>query len=81
VVDLDTALGQQLFDVAVGEAEAQVPADRQHDHVRWEPEAGEGRPWDWTRARTTGSQTCRRRWEGRLDRLGGYLENQQGGRP
>jgi hypothetical protein len=27
VVDVDAALGEQLFDVAVGEAEAQVPAD------------------------------------------------------
>jgi hypothetical protein len=28
VVDLDTALGEELFDVAVRQAEAQVPADR-----------------------------------------------------
>jgi hypothetical protein len=28
VVDLDPALGEQLFDVAIGEAEAQVLADR-----------------------------------------------------
>ena len=26
-------------------------------------------------------QTYRRRWEGRLDRLGGYLERQKGARP
>jgi hypothetical protein len=36
VVDLDTALGEEFLDVAVGQAEAQVPADRQHDHLRWE---------------------------------------------
>jgi len=28
VVDLDAALGEQLFDVAVGQAEAQIPAHR-----------------------------------------------------
>jgi hypothetical protein len=33
VVDLDAALGEQFFDVAVGEAKAEVPADRQHDHI------------------------------------------------
>jgi hypothetical protein len=37
-----SALGEQLFDVAVGEAEAQVLVDRQHDHVRWEAKASEG---------------------------------------
>jgi AcrR family transcriptional regulator len=42
MVDLDAALGEQLFDVAVGEAKAQVPADRQHDHIRREAETGEG---------------------------------------
>jgi transposase IS116/IS110/IS902 family protein len=36
VVDLDAALGQQLLDVAVGEAEAQVPADRNDD--AWDAE-------------------------------------------
>jgi hypothetical protein len=33
VVDLDTALGEELFDVAVGQAEALVPADRNDDDV------------------------------------------------
>jgi hypothetical protein len=42
VVDLDPALGQQLLDVSVGEAEAQVPADRQGDDLRREPVPGEG---------------------------------------
>ena len=31
--------GQQLLDIAVGQAEAQIPADRQHDHIGWEAEA------------------------------------------
>jgi hypothetical protein len=38
VVDLDTTFGQQLLDVAVGQAVAQVPADREHDHFGREPE-------------------------------------------
>ena len=36
VVDLDPALGQQLLDVAVGQAEAQLPADREDDDIEWE---------------------------------------------
>ena len=27
--------------IAVGQPEAQIPADRQHDHLGWEPEPGE----------------------------------------
>jgi hypothetical protein len=42
MVDLDTSLGEEFLKVAVGQAEAQVPADRQHDHIRREAEAGEG---------------------------------------
>jgi Enoyl-(Acyl carrier protein) reductase len=42
VVHLDTPLGEELLHVAVGQAEAQVPADRQHDHIRREAEAGQG---------------------------------------
>jgi hypothetical protein len=34
VVDLDPALGQQLFNVTVGRAIARVPADHHDDHVR-----------------------------------------------
>jgi hypothetical protein len=44
VVDLDAALGQQLLDVPVGQAEAQLPADRYDHDIGWEAEAGEGRP-------------------------------------
>jgi hypothetical protein len=36
VIDLDPALGQQLLDVPVGEAEPQVPPDRQGDGPRTE---------------------------------------------
>ena len=43
VVDLDAALGEQLFDVAVRQAEAQVPTDGQDDHVGWEAEPSERR--------------------------------------
>ncbi len=53
VVDLDAALGEQLLDVAVRQTEAQIPADRQDDHVGWEAEAGEGRPRNGSRARAS----------------------------
>jgi hypothetical protein len=36
MVHLDTPLAEEFLDVAVGQAEAQVPADRQHDHIRRE---------------------------------------------
>jgi hypothetical protein len=49
VVGLDTALGQQLLDIPVGQPVTQVPADRDRNHLRWEPEPGERRPLDvWT---------------------------------
>jgi hypothetical protein len=48
VVNFDAALGEQLLDVAVGQAEAQVPADRQHDDIGREAEAGEGGAGDGT---------------------------------
>jgi hypothetical protein len=44
VVDLDAPFGEQLLDVTVRQPEAQVPADRENDHVGWEAEAGEGGP-------------------------------------
>ncbi len=37
VIDLDAALGEQLLDVALGQAVAQVPAHRNRDHLTWEP--------------------------------------------
>jgi hypothetical protein len=43
VVDLDPAFGRQLFHIPVGESVAKVPVHRRHDHIRREPEPGEGR--------------------------------------
>jgi hypothetical protein len=51
VVDLDAALGEQLVDVAVGQAEAHVPADRKDDDLGREAEAGKGGAHDGSRAR------------------------------
>jgi hypothetical protein len=36
VVDLDAAFGEQLLDVAVGDAITQVPAHRDPDDLTWE---------------------------------------------
>jgi hypothetical protein len=58
VIDLDAPLGEQLLDVAVGQAEAQLPADRDDDDIGWEPEAGEVRPWNQSRARTARSHAA-----------------------
>jgi hypothetical protein len=41
VVDLDAALGEQFFDVAVGQSAGQLPAHGHNDHLRREPESGE----------------------------------------
>jgi hypothetical protein len=41
VIDGDAALGQQFLDVPVGQSVAQVPADRDRDHLPREPGAGE----------------------------------------
>jgi hypothetical protein len=41
VIDSDAALGQQFLDVPVGQSVAQVPADRDRDHLPREPEASE----------------------------------------
>jgi hypothetical protein len=35
MVHLDASLGEELLKVAVGRSEAQLPADRQHNHVGW----------------------------------------------
>jgi hypothetical protein len=51
VVDVDAALAEELLDVAVGQPEAQVPADREHDHVGREAKAGESGPHSGSRAR------------------------------
>ena len=39
VIDLDTALGQELLHIAVGQPVSQVPTHRQQDHLRREPAA------------------------------------------
>jgi hypothetical protein len=41
VVDLDTAFEQQLLHVAVGEVIAQIPPDRDDDHLGRKAEPGE----------------------------------------
>ena len=51
VVDLDPALGAQLLDVAVEQAETQIPADRKDDDLGWEAEAGKGGAHGGSRAR------------------------------
>ena len=38
VVDLDPTLGEELFDVAVGEPIPQIPTHSKDDDLRWEPE-------------------------------------------
>jgi hypothetical protein len=43
MVDVDSAFGQQLLDIPIRQAEPQIPAHRQHDHLAREPEAGERR--------------------------------------
>jgi hypothetical protein len=43
VIDGDTPLGQQFLDVPVGKSIAQVPADRDRDHLPREPEASKDR--------------------------------------
>jgi hypothetical protein len=54
LVDLDTALDQQLLHVAVGQAVAQIPPDRHHDHLGREPKAREGAARRSRRSRTGG---------------------------
>jgi hypothetical protein len=38
VIDFDTELDQQLFDVAVGRGGPQLPAHPDHDHLRIKPD-------------------------------------------
>jgi hypothetical protein len=42
VVDIDAALGEEFLDIAVGQTEPQVPADREGDDLGREAEPGEG---------------------------------------
>jgi hypothetical protein len=49
VSDVDTPLGERLFDVAGGQAAAQAPADGGDDHLGRDAEAGGRRPRAWSR--------------------------------
>jgi hypothetical protein len=46
VVNFDAALGEQFLQVPIGQPVAEVPADRDRDHLGREPEPGERRPVD-----------------------------------
>src|SRR5665213_3517782 len=47
MVDLDSALREQLLEVPVCQPEAQIPPDRQQDHIRREPVARQSRSSDF----------------------------------
>jgi hypothetical protein len=47
VIDGDAPFRQQFFDVSVGKAVAQVPADGDDDHIWREAEPREARPQGW----------------------------------
>jgi hypothetical protein len=48
VIDIDAALGEEIFEIAIRQTEPEIPADRQHDHLRREPEPRERRKLlDW----------------------------------
>jgi len=44
MINLDTPFAQEFLDVSIGQPEPQVPAHRDDDHLRREPESGERRP-------------------------------------
>src|SRR5918997_1393799 len=52
VVDLHSALSQQLFNIAIRQSVTEVPAYCEHDHFPWESEAGERRWWRQDRTNT-----------------------------
>jgi hypothetical protein len=56
VVDLDATLGEQFLDVAVRQPEAQIPTDRQHNHLGRKAKAGEGSLRDGTKGRAASSR-------------------------
>jgi len=47
VINRDATLGQQLLHIAVRETVTQVPAHRDHDHIRRKPEPSKARSWCW----------------------------------
>jgi hypothetical protein len=57
VVDLDPAFCEQLLEVAVGQAETQISAHREHDHIGREAEPGERRPGVRSRPGAVGSRS------------------------
>ena len=77
MVGLDARLGEQLLDVAVGQAEAQVPADRQHDHLGGEAETGEGGAWNRSKTRLAGFSCWQPHWAARSQPMQQHLR----GRP
>lgn len=40
MIDVHATLGEQFFDVAVGQPVAEIPPDGQQNHIRREPVAG-----------------------------------------
>jgi hypothetical protein len=43
VIDVDATLREELFEVAIPQTEPQIPANREDNHLRREPEPGERR--------------------------------------
>jgi hypothetical protein len=59
VIDVDATLVQQFFEVSVGAPVAQVPANRNRDHIRREAEPREAGPrCDTRRGRRRINQAC-----------------------
>jgi len=54
MIDLDTPFSQQLFDIAIRQPVAQIPAHSYGDHLRRKPEASEACSQRWlSRVATT----------------------------
>jgi hypothetical protein len=53
VIDGDAALGQKFLDIVVGQSVAQIPADRDRDHLTRRPEPSEHRRRTRRRHRTS----------------------------
>jgi hypothetical protein len=61
VINVDAAFGEELSDISVRQAVAEVPPDGQQDHVRREPESGKRRRSKVVRATTNHPRTLRPR--------------------
>ena len=55
VINADTPFGEEFFEITIRQPVAQVPAHREHDHLRWEPEPCERRQLDHARWNSTTS--------------------------